>query len=342
MSRRSKALPQLPNDGGPASSSASTVVGEHSSISAALAEREDGVWVNVTKQAKFILLGGIPVWYLDVHGSVLHVLTHGGEDWTRTLGLVTLVFLTSTVVLLAYLVLLPTRGVTPNWTKWNKDAHLRGLIPALTMSIIGGYIMLLLLLSPLCQPKSTMSSVLAHALATRIGAATESAGGNLQAVSKQLQSISSRAAASLFSLHRPLVPAQSSGWFSSGSSEGGSYGAYGSIDTKRLLAALKLRDTASLAAQLNVPAKRLNEFTRSLERDLQSFTLSSLQASLRSFSDAGSAPWIKKGAWGWLRAMVGTGSTYLGIFGLVGLLGIFGSGQKAAQRRRETKAKESL
>ncbi len=332
----------------------------------------EGLWINLSKQAKFIVLGGLPVWYLDVPGSLAFVLRNGGEDWTRTLALVALAFLLSTMALFAYVILLPARGVTPNvsickcvsqgrssfltlcclrkYANWNRDEHLRGLIPALTVSIVGGYITLLLLLSPLCNPTPSLQSVLPTTLADRISAAALAAGSNVQDLSRNVQGLASRASSALYTgLHRPAVAVKSSNsWFSSGRNAGS---ASGGIDTKRLLAALKLSDTASLGQQLQIPAKRLSEFSSTLERSLQGISLQTLQTSLaqvqqtaREASSVRQSPywWAKRGTWGWIRALVGSGCAYLLVFGTMGLLGLFGTSQAAIKRRQEAKAKASL
>lgn len=175
----------------------------------------------------------------------------------------------------------------------------------MTVSIIGGYITLLILLSPLCAPKPSLARALPGVLAEQLSSAAHSAGGNMQTLSRQIRQLASDASSSLFSsLHTPLVPVRSgSSWFSGG---GGS-----SIDTKRLLHALKVKDTATLAKQLNIPIKRVGEFTKSLEKGLQGVNFETLQAGLVTAADAGSSAWMKKGIWGWARALLGSGSTLL-------------------------------
>jgi hypothetical protein len=117
------------------------------------------------------------------------------------------------------------------------------------------------------------------------------------------------------------------------------------------LQALKITDTASLGRQLNVPTKRLGDFGKALEKSLRNIDMQSLQASLAQMQSAAATAsserhspnwWAKKGVFGWGRALIGSGSTYLLLFGMMGLLGLFGTSQGAARRRAEARSKQSL
>jgi hypothetical protein len=83
--RTGKALPDVPNRSSSTSTSNAAVAGKDTSHAAGVdkPKDEENLWINLSKQAKFIFLGGLPVWYLDVPGSLLYVLKYGGEDWTR-------------------------------------------------------------------------------------------------------------------------------------------------------------------------------------------------------------------------------------------------------------------
>ena len=76
--RSAKTLPSVPSTEDTSVSNGKGSVDDHHS-----SEPRDTVWVSLTKQAKFILLGGLPVWYLDVPASFYEVLKYGGEDWSR-------------------------------------------------------------------------------------------------------------------------------------------------------------------------------------------------------------------------------------------------------------------
>lgn len=137
--------------------------------------------VNLRKQAKYVLFGSVLTWYFQVFAHLRDALSLGiTADWNARLGLLAVSLLFGTVILFAYVILLPARGgPSPDYLKWQQDPHLRSAIPALTLFITLGFVSLLLTLSPWGAPSP---AVQADSLAAKLSQAANKAGINLSRV----------------------------------------------------------------------------------------------------------------------------------------------------------------
>lgn len=108
--------------------------------------------VNLRKQVKYVVLGGVLTWYFQVVSHVGDSISAGAGTWEGRIGGVALALVAGTVGLFGYVITLPTRGHHAVYGEWTKDAVLSWAIPALTACIVLGWTALLLTLSPLGAP----------------------------------------------------------------------------------------------------------------------------------------------------------------------------------------------
>ncbi|CAO1622983.1 unnamed protein product [Sympodiomycopsis kandeliae] len=111
-------------------------------------DNENRLFVNLRKQAKFILLGLALCYWFDTLARI-EVALALNKGWARSLAIVSLTLLVLSVTLFAILMLLPLRGRSLDYQSWQSDTHLRHLIPWLTFTLSSGFLSLLFTLSPL-------------------------------------------------------------------------------------------------------------------------------------------------------------------------------------------------
>lgn len=107
----------------------------------------------IIRNAKYVIGGLVGGWYTDLGGVVADVLgveTVGKRSgWNRTTMMVSLTLQSITIAIFLYLVVvLPWfQGYLPNYSSWQKSRRLRILVPALTLTILAGYITLIISIS---------------------------------------------------------------------------------------------------------------------------------------------------------------------------------------------------
>ncbi|PWN32228.1 uncharacterized protein FA14DRAFT_126588, partial [Meira miltonrushii] len=146
-------------------------------------------YVNLRKQAKYVLIGGFGVWYWQVHLHIQDALQ--GSQYTRSVALLSIALYVSTILIFAYVILLPARGQQVDYLQWQKDSNLKTAIPALTVCIVAGYVALFFALSPIVAPLPP-----SPAFSQRLLEAADQAGGNLQKATAGVQLMLSDAARS--------------------------------------------------------------------------------------------------------------------------------------------------
>ncbi|WVQ69816.1 uncharacterized protein L199_008037 [Kwoniella botswanensis] len=102
----------------------------------------------LTKHGKYVLLGALGCWYVDLIGNIKGVLDEEG-GWVRKVMIVGLTSHGATILLFLYLVLyLPWfRGYIPNYPKWQSSARLSLIVPLLTTAILLGWTSIVVSLS---------------------------------------------------------------------------------------------------------------------------------------------------------------------------------------------------
>ncbi|WWD09873.1 hypothetical protein V865_008002 [Kwoniella europaea PYCC6329] len=102
----------------------------------------------LTKHGKYVLLGALGCWYVDLIGNIKGVLDEEG-GWVRKVMIVGLTSHGATILLFLYLVLyLPWfRGYIPNYPKWQSSARLSVIVPLLTTAILLGWTSIVVSLS---------------------------------------------------------------------------------------------------------------------------------------------------------------------------------------------------
>ncbi|UZJ57099.1 hypothetical protein CBS101457_006419 [Exobasidium rhododendri] len=202
----------------------------------------------------------------------------------------------------AYLMILPARGVRVNYLRWQKDEHLQRVIPLLTVSIVTGFVAMVIALSPACAPSPPST-----ALSQRLLEAANAAGGNLQKAKSGVQVLLSDAARSL---------GLNSG---GGSSNLPNFGS--DLDVSSLLRALRLPDGEALAGKLGVSKEHTKDLLATLER---------YQNRAQAWKEGNVS------VLGWTGALIGSASAFTLMFGIVGLFGLFTPKDPKAKSKRST------
>ncbi|KAE8230430.1 hypothetical protein CF326_g4571 [Tilletia indica] len=302
------------------SSSTGTAVQAHSNGNRPASKQEQqprrpaSLLSKVWKQTKYCLWGALGTYYLDVPTHLLTVYTHSGI-WPSNLVILSLGLLSLTVGIFAYLILLPFRGIAPSYTRWSHDPTLKTLVPVLTLAIVGGFLSLVLALSPMCAPSRTLSATIAETIS------------QAASVGAQKASTASADSASLFSkfsldLTRALRHASPTS--PSSAAEAASNLAK-DASTSAQLAALDLGawlrhppTIETIAVQLGVSPSRASEVQAVLSKYSHTldFWLRGSSVSLLGNGEGGGRQL------GWIGAGLGGTATYLLVFGLMGLVGL--------------------
>ncbi|CAD6910478.1 unnamed protein product [Tilletia controversa] len=266
------------------------------------------------KQTKYCLWGALGTYYLDVPTHLQTVYAHSGL-WPSHLVLLALTFLALTIGIFAYLILLPFRGVAPSYTRWSHDPILRTLVPVLTLAIVGGFLSLVLALSPLCAPPRTISSTLAETLSQAASAGAKQA----SAASADTSSLFSKFSLEFTRALRHASPSSPSGAAETLSS------AAKDASTSAQLAALDVGNwlrhrpsVETIARQLGISPARAAEVQAVLAK-----YSGTVDVWLRGGSNSllGSGPAGGRQL-GWIGAGLGGTATYLLVFGFMGLIGL--------------------
>lgn len=245
-------------------------------------------YVNLRKQAKYVLIGGFGVWYWQVHLHIQDALQ--GSQYTRSIALVSIALYVSTIVIFAYVILLPARGQQVDYLQWQKDSNLKTAIPALTVCIVAGYLALFFALSPIVAPLPP-----SPAFSQRLLEAADQAGGNLQKATAGVQLMLSDAARS-FGLNKGASSKVQKG------------GLNLDVDLSSLMKALRLPDGDALAGRLGVSKEHTTLLMQTLEK---------YQRRAQAWKENNVS------VLGWTGATFGSASAFVFLFGVAGLLGLF-------------------
>ncbi|WRT67381.1 uncharacterized protein IL334_004352 [Kwoniella shivajii] len=102
----------------------------------------------IIKHGKYVLIGGLGCWWVDLPNAVQRVLASEG-NWVRRMMFAGLGGHGATVLIFLYLVLfLPWfRGYVPNYPQWQASPRLSLIVPLLTATILLGWTCLVVSLS---------------------------------------------------------------------------------------------------------------------------------------------------------------------------------------------------
>jgi hypothetical protein len=250
----------------------------------------DSPYVNLRKQLKYLAIGGLGTWYWQVPLHITDALN--GSRSTTAVATLAIVLYAATAVLFAHIILLPARGHQVDYLRWQRDSALKRAIPALTVSIVFGYLALFFALSPLCAPRPP-SAALSH----RLLEAAHAAGGNLQKATSGAQLLLSDAARSL-------------GFGGSGSKSAtvSSSATSLDVDLSSLMRTLRIPNGEALASRLGVSKEHTNVLMQTLDQ---------YQRRAQAWKENNIS------VLGWTGATCGSGSAFMLMLGVAGLLGLF-------------------
>jgi len=245
-------------------------------------------YVNLRKQAKYVLIGGFGVWYWQVHLHIQDALQ--SSQYTRAIAILSISLYVSTILIFAYVILLPARGQKVDYLQWQKDSNLKIAIPTLTICIVTGYVALFFALSPIVAPLPP-----SPAFSQRLLEAADQAGGNLQKATAGVQLMLSDAARSF-------------GISSSKVQQKGSKNINFEMDLKSLMKTLRLPDGDALAGRLGVSKEHTTILMNTLDK---------YQSRAQAWKENNVS------VLGWTGATFGSASAFVLLFGVAGLLGLF-------------------
>lgn len=250
----------------------------------------DSPYVNFRKQVKYLAIGGFGTWYWQVPLHIADGLN--GSRSTTAVASLAIALYVATIVIFAHVILLPVRGHHVDYLRWQRDPNLKTAIPALTVAIVVGYVALFFALSPLCAPLPP-SAALSH----RLLEAAHAAGGNLQKATSGAQLLLADAA-------RSLGLGQGQG----GGGGGGKSAGLDVVDLSSLMRTLRLPNGEALASRLGVSKEHTNVLMQTLDQ---------YQRRAQAWKENNVS------VLGWTGATCGSGSAFMLLFGVAGLLGLF-------------------
>lgn len=274
-------------------------------------------FVNLRKQAKYLLVGAFGCWYwqVDLH---LNDAWQGGTS-SQLLAAISIALYAATTAVFAYIILLPATKRQVNYLEWQKDPRLSKTIPLLTACIVFGYVSLFFVLSPWCAPLPPSA-----ALSKRLLEAANAAGGNLQKAKSGAQLLLADAAKSL---GIGKAGGGGAGAAAGAAATGQSFSSFASasqslrldVDLKSLLRTFRLPNPEALAARLGVQKDHTSILVKTLDR---------YQARAQAWKE-NNVHFL-----GWTGAFLGSASAYALLLGVAGLVGLFTPRSRGGEKAR--------